>query len=229
MYKRQVKIRFDYTNNSVNKVLIGDEEANIYTPFTMITGMILPSENFSNVEVSSGKIISDGKNEIVVGYAMPGLEESLDLADKDIDFSMPDYFEVSADVTDFSLAMTATVATADVLSDFDINGVEDFDELEDSMKDLTDASKKLVDGTSDLADGVTTLKDGTTTLRDGVETLDGKSGELVDGMSTLANGASELNEGTDKLAQGRDNLEAEAKKLVERTQTLVEGLNKTKE
>lgn len=224
----KVKIRFDYINNSVNKVKVGDEEVNIYTPFTMITGMILPSENFTNVAVSSGKIISDGNNEVVVGMAMPGLEESLGLTDKNVDIDMPSYFEVTADVTDFALTMTATVATADVLSDFDINGVEDFNDLEDSMNDLTDASKKLVDGTVDLADGVTTLKDGTTTLREGAETLDSKSGELVDGMSTLKDGATELNEGADKLAEGSDSLEAGAKKLDDSTETLVTGLEKTK-
>ncbi|MFA9376463.1 MAG: hypothetical protein ACERKZ_06890 [Lachnotalea sp.] len=224
----KVKIRFDYTNNSVNTVKINDEDVTIYTPFTMITGMILPSENFTNVTVSSGKIISDGNNEVVVGMAIPGLKESLDLANKDVDIDMPDYFEVTADVTDFSLSMTATVATADILSDFDINGIEDFDDLETSMNDLTDASKKLVDGTVELADGVTTLKDGTTSLREGAETLDGKSGELMDGMSTLASGATELNEGADELAEGSDSLEAGAKKLDKSTGTLVDGINDTK-
>jgi putative membrane protein len=224
----KVKIRFDYTNYSVNKVQIGEEESDIYTPFTMITGMILPSEHFTNVAVSNGKIISDGSNEVVVGYAMPGLEESLDLKDKDVDITMPDYFEVTADVTDFSLAATATIATADVLSDFDIDGMEDFDDLEESMNDLTDASKKLVDGTTELADGVITLKDGTTTLRNGVETLDGKSGELLDGMGTLASGATELNEGAGQLAEGSNSLEAGAEKLDKSTQSLADGLDKTK-
>jgi putative membrane protein len=225
----RVKIRFDYTNHSVNKVKIGEEESDIYTPFTMITGMILPSENFSNVAISKGNIISDGNNKVVVGFAMPGLEESLDLKDKkDIDFDMPSYFEVTADVTDFSLDMTATIATADVLSDFDIDGMEDFDDFDESMNDLTDSSKKLVDGTTKLSDSVITLKDGTTTLREGVETLNGKSAELLDGMSTLANGATELNEGVGKLAKGSDSLEVGAKELNEGTQTLVDGLNQTK-
>lgn len=240
----KLKMRFDYTNNSVIKTKIGEEEADIYTPFTMITGMILPSENFSNVEVSNGKIISDGNNEIVVGMAMPGLEESLGLKDKnvDVDFDLPDYFEVTADVKDFELSMTATVATADVLSALDINNIESFDDLEGSLDDLTDASKQLVDGTKELSDGtnelvdgteelsdgVSTLKSGTQTLRDGAETLDSKSGELVNGMSSLKDGASELKTGTGKLYKGSSDLLAGAEEVDNGAAALADGAAQAK-
>ena len=49
--------------------------------FLMVTGMILPAEKFTNVEVKNGKVISDGKNEIVMGIGFPGLGESLQLSD----------------------------------------------------------------------------------------------------------------------------------------------------
>lgn len=69
-------------------------------------------DSFTNIEVSNGKVISDGKNKIVVGYALPGLKDSLNVeeSDFDSDISIPDYFEVTAQVEDFSLEMTMTVA-----------------------------------------------------------------------------------------------------------------------
>ena len=109
----KVKIRFDYTNNSKKTVKVNGKEEEIYTPFLMASAMILPGDNFKNVEVSNGKVISDGSNNSVVGIALPGLEDSLkldelDLGDRD---EIPDYVEVTADATDFKLEMTATVAS----------------------------------------------------------------------------------------------------------------------
>ncbi len=57
----EVKIRFDYYNNSNETVKIKGKNYNIKTPFTMVTGMILSSDGFSNIEVTNGKIISDGR------------------------------------------------------------------------------------------------------------------------------------------------------------------------
>lgn len=80
----KVKIRFDYTNNSKKTVKVNGKEEEIYTPFLMASGMILPGDNFKNVEVSNGKVISDGSNNIVVGIALPGLEDSLKLDELDL-------------------------------------------------------------------------------------------------------------------------------------------------
>ena len=53
----------------------------------MVTGMILPDEHFSNIVIDNGKVVSDGSRNIVIGVAMPGLKESLNLSkdqEKDI-------------------------------------------------------------------------------------------------------------------------------------------------
>ncbi len=87
----------------------------------MISGMILSQENFSNVKVTNGKVISDGSRNIVVGVALPGLSESIGFSDtKDLkDIDIPEYVEVEADTTNFKLDMTATVATTGVLEDLE--------------------------------------------------------------------------------------------------------------
>ncbi len=151
----KVKIRIDYTNNQKETVKINGEDREIYTPFAMISGMILSQENFSNVKVTNGKVISDGSRNIVVGVALPGLSESIGFSDtKDLkDIDIPEYVEVEADTTNFKLDMTATVATTGVLEDLGIEDLDDLKDLKDSLDELTENSLKLVDGSSDLADG----------------------------------------------------------------------------
>ena len=56
----EVKIRIDYENHSQQTRVVNGKQESISTPFMMTTGMILPVERFSNVQVSNGKVISDG-------------------------------------------------------------------------------------------------------------------------------------------------------------------------
>ena len=76
----KVRIRFDYENSSYEKVRIKKNDYTIATPFTAITAMILPSENFDNIEVVNGQVINDGNKNFVLGIAIPGLEDSLSLS-----------------------------------------------------------------------------------------------------------------------------------------------------
>ena len=66
----KVTIRFDYTNNEKTTATIDGKEEDVYVPFTVVTGMVL-NDSFKNVQVTNGKLISDGKNNAVVGIAMP--------------------------------------------------------------------------------------------------------------------------------------------------------------
>ena len=50
-------------------------------------------------------MISDGNRCIVVGMAMSGLSESLGLKEENTELNIPDFVEVTADVTDFELKL----------------------------------------------------------------------------------------------------------------------------
>lgn len=196
----KVTIRFDYTNNETVKTKIGGKEEEIYVPFAAISGMVL-DDSFSNVKVTNGKVISDGKNNIVVGYALPGLKESLDVDDSDFDgdVSIPDYVEVTADVENFSLSTTMTVvmnATNFISKD----GDADLSEVDDMLDTLTDATDQLKDGSGELADGVDTLKSKMGEFKDGVGTLKNGIKDYTDGASTLSTGIGTLKSGVDTLA-----------------------------
>ena len=154
----------------------------MYVPFLMISASILDSDKFSNIEVTNGQYISDGERFIITGMAVPGLSESLELdKQKDSDINIPDYFEFSADVTDFSISTSFTVATNELFSNIDMDDVKDIDDLDKKISEMTDAAEKLTDGSSELYDGIKSLMDGTGTLEDGVSQLYSGTSELNDG------------------------------------------------
>lgn len=188
----QVKIRFEYENNEKQTVKINGKDMEMYTPFTMITGMILPADKFKDVQVSdgSGKIISDGNNEMVLGVSFSGLKEDLENAkgkDK-VNIDISDSFEITADVTDFSLAMTLTVATSDVFAGIDVDSLDSIDDIEDTIEELTDAVGQLADGSNTLKSGIGTLRNGADSVNDGVSTMNLKMGEFVEGLKNVDDG-----------------------------------------
>ena len=240
----RVTIRMDYENKETRTVEVNGRKEEIHIPFAMLSGMLLPQDTFSNIEVTNGRLLSEGNNSIVVGIAFPGLKESLnweelkkDLSKAEEELAIPDYLEVSADAENFSLGMTMTIAMSDMLSDFSLTDSLDLEEMNDSMNDLQSASNELKDGTSDLkdgsaklkegtdslADGVVSLKDGTGSLKEGTGELYEKSGELDEGAAKLEEGASSLAEGADKLNSGASSLSDGAGSLKDGTHSLVEG------
>ena len=107
------------TNQKDSKVDKKDVE--VYSPFVMVTGMILSSDNFSNVTIDNGKVISDGDKEMVVGVAVPGLKDSLDLSgDLSDKIDIPEGFTMEADVTDCTMGNTFTMAVTDLLSSLNL-------------------------------------------------------------------------------------------------------------
>lgn len=210
-----VKIRFDYTNNSMETVKVDGKNIDVYTPFTMVSAMILPNDVFSDVEVENGKVISDGDKSIVVGYAMPGLKDSLKLSTledfKDVD--IPEYVEVTAHAEKFEIALTATAAMNGNLSDMDLKDIDNLDDLKDDVDKLTDASSQLVDGSGELLDGMETLQSSLKTYTKGVDTVDSGTAELTKGLKTLDKNKKALKKGTGDLTEGLKDLEKGTKAL----------------
>lgn len=212
-----VKIRYQYKNLAKN--------GTVYTPFTMVTGMVLPGGNFKNVSIDNGKVISDGEKEIVIGIGMPGLADSLKLEETEAlqDIKIPEGFELDADVTDFELTMAMTVATTLDMEELGLNEISGADDLRDALDDLTDASAQLVDGTGELADGVQTLKDSCVELLDGMNVVDENMGTLADGIETLNTKKTALIDGIHALADGIDTLENSKGALIQGVRDLDSG------
>ena len=222
---------FHYINHTAAERVVNGKSVTLYQPFAVVSGAMLDNSKVSNVEVTNGKVINSGDQTIVVGLAMPGLKESLgldELEDSDgnpVDIDVPESVTIEADVTDFSLLTTITIAENTLLDELDLEDVKTFDDLQEAMDELTDASTKLVDGTEELYDGAGDLKDGTNELADGAKALDDGAGDLKDGTKELADGASTLKDGTSELADGTGNLANGASALNTGAGQLVIGLD----
>lgn len=218
-----VVIRYDYTNELYETREIAGKEEKIYVPFAVMTGMILDNDNFSNIRVSSGKVINDGSHSVVTGIVFPGLGINLDM-EEDLD----DYLEIEADVTDFTMNESYCIATNSVFSRLDLSNVDDLDDLTEAMEDLEDATHQLMDGTSDLYDGVTELYDKSGDLKDGVKELYDGSKDLRDGAYKVADGTVTLRGGIGSLQSGVGTLQEGTKTLLAGTQSLQSGANDLK-
>lgn len=230
----KVKIRFDYTNNEKKTVTIGEEEKEIYVPFTMVSGVMLDVNRFSNIEVTNGRVLSTGNANLVVGMAFPGLSDSINMEKVD-ETKIPDCVEITANVEDFQMEQTMTMAFSDVLSSINLDSELDIDttEITDSVDELSDASTKLANGTSDLFDGTGKLKDGAKTLAeksieldDGAKQLDDGASKLTSGADELANGAGKLDSGAGDLKDGINQVDSGVDRLNAGASTLNDGAGK---
>ena len=217
-----VTIRFDYTNNAFAMVEIDGKQEKIFVPFTMLTGALLDNNIFSNVEVSNGKIVNDGSRTVVVGFAFPGLAEDLGIpSDK---LAIPNSVEISADCVNFSLGMTVTIATTELVNQIDLDknsSLSDLD-LSGSLEQLTTAMSQLVDGSSKLYDGMCTLLDkckelvaGVDKLAEGAKKLKAGSAAVDDGAGKVSKGMGQVYDGMKELDSHSADLNAGAKKVFE--------------
>lgn len=215
----KVKIRFDYTNTTSYTETVNGEKQTVSVPFAAVTGLVL-GDGFENIEVTNGKAEVSDSSSVVLGYALPGLKDSLGIKDKDLDgdVNIPEYMEMTADVKNFSMpaAMTFVVNASDYVS---TDGIDTSD-LDDMINDLKDASTQLQDGSKTLAEGTDTLADGLSTLQSklgtfasGVGTLKSGLKTYTDGVSTLSGGLNKLNSNVPTLSNGITTLNSSAKSL----------------
>ena len=200
----RVRIRFDYTNQTCQTVRIDGQEYTVRVPFTAITALILDGTRFTNIASENGKAMDLDGQTAVLGMAMPGLADSLHLNEFEPlkDTEIPDYFEVSADVTDFALDFTATILTPSALNDLDLSDTNDLDELSDALNSLTDATDEIADGAGDLADGIQSYYDGFHTYADGMQSVNEGAEALADGLSQLYDNGQTLLTGIQALRDG---------------------------
>lgn len=226
----KVKIRFDYTNTTSYTETVNGEKQTVSVPFAAVTGLVL-GDGFENIEVTNGKAEVSDSSSVVLGYALPGLKDSLGIKDGDLDgdVNIPEYMEMTADVKNFSMpaAMTFVVNTSDYVS---TDGIDTSD-LDDMINDLKDASTQLQDGSKTLAEGTDTLADGLSTLQSklgtfasGVGTLKSGLKTYTDGVSTLSGGLNTLGNSTGALVSGADKLNSGAGQLASGSATLKDGL-----
>lgn len=184
----------------------------VKVPFAALTAALLDNDVFTNIEVTNGKFLDDGDRTVVVGWALPGLQETLKLDAETM--TLPEYVEISADAKNFEAPTTLTVVTNELFSAVDVDSIdateltENINKLKDGMAQLKDGASRLADGVSALKDGAKTLADGATELKNGAEALKEGANPLGDGVSQLNDGATALETGSAQLTEGLNTLTA---------------------
>ena len=231
----KVKIRFDYTNTTSYTETVNGEKQTVSVPFAAITGLVL-GDGFENIEVTNGKAEVSDSSSVVLGYALPGLKDSLGIKDKDLDgdVNIPEYMEMTADVENFSMpaAMTFVVNASDYVSTdgIDTSDLDDMiNELKDASTQLQDGSKTLAEGTDTLSDGLSTLQSKLGTFASGVGTLQSGLKTYTDGVSTLSGGLNTLGNSTGALVSGADKLNDGAKSLKDGITSVDAGVDSVQE
>lgn len=184
----------------------------VKVPFAALTAALLDNDVFTNIEVTNGKFLDDGDRTVVVGWALPGLQETLKLDAETV--TLPEYVEISAEAKNFEAPTTLTVVTNELFSAVDVDSIdateltENINRLKDGMAQLKDGASRLADGVSALKDGAKTLADGATELKNGAEALKESANPLGDGVSQLNDGATALETGSAQLTEGLNTLTA---------------------
>lgn len=164
----RVRIRFDYTNHTRETVTVDGQEYAVCVPFTAITAVILDGDKFSNIEADNGKVMELDGTTAVLGTAMPGLADSLRLAE----------FEPLEDLTDAADELAdGTGALADGVQAL----YDGFHEYADGVQGLNEGAEALADGLTQLYDSGTALVDGANALRDGLSAVSGAVGGMTSG------------------------------------------------
>ena len=239
----KLEMTINYENKSKQNVDVDGQQTEMYTPFTLATAMMLPTDEYTNVTIDNGKIVSDGDKNIVVGVAFPGLSEDLGLDSSNLDVDIPSSVTITADVTDVSVGATYTMASANLLDSIGLDDVDSFDDLDDSINKLEDATNQLVDGSKELAEGTNTLNgksgelisgvdklaDGVTAYTDGVAGVADGANAINSNMALVKNGVSAAVEGTGKLATGVSGVQSGLNTVESGINTAIDNLNKSGE
>ena len=207
----RVTIKYSYKNNEARTVNIDGQSLTMYVPFSVVTGLVLDDKAFSNVEVTNGRVINDGKRNIVMGFALPGMKENL--GDAANSLNLPDTFEVTADVKNFSIETSISVVSSELFANISSDKVSSLDGIKSQLDEFANSANKLVDGSSQLYDGLGTLlekageiKTGTLKLYRGAVSLNDGAKQFVAGTDELYKGTGELNEGLQALSSKSEQL-----------------------
>ncbi len=172
-----------------------------------LAATILPlDEHISDISVDNGMVISEGKNSFVLGIAIPGADESLEL---------PDELTITAQADHADLTWMMTFATAQPLEALCGQVAEYVDELRDMVTEVTDGLIALRDG-AELSDGEGELHESMVSLRQlfsGVAALNDGASALADGANSLNDGAATLEEGLTTLTDNNATLNQGAAQL----------------
>lgn len=245
----KLEIRISFQNTIGKQVMIQGMSTTIHPLYIAVGAVDLNNDHFHNVICENGKILSDGNQQLVSFFSLPGFADTLKSAGitQSEALSISDSFVIHADVEQFEMNPIMIAMTPEVPLD-QLKDINTLDELTDGIGKLTDSGLQLLDGTKQLSDATglfaakmnelqvktTPLASGITQLSNGIGQLYSGSNEITtnmkslsEGLAQIKSGAQKLSDGTaelPKLSEGIKQLQQGASQLNSAVQTLSEGI-----
>lgn len=229
----KVKVTITYVNKSENLVNINGKTEKLYTPFIVVAGTIINNENNKNIQVSNGKVVDNGNKTIVLGMALPGLQESLNISKDKLE--IPNSIEITMDATDFEMGSIMNYVTPKLLEDDDLSIFDSLDEIYSQVSTLQNSMNQIQDGANALKDGADTytekmqeFENAMEMVQDGMASANSNYTKINDGIKTLNSSTGTLNSGSKEVADGVSQIETNLKTINEKLGNVLEGTQNLK-
>lgn len=160
-----VTVTIHYTNKEEHSVIVNGKEEKMYTPFVVVAGTVIPNDKNKKIEISNGKVVNDGSKSLVMGMAMPGLQESLKIGKEEVE--IPEEIQITMEATDFELGNIITFVTPKVLEEEDFKFLDKLEEIYQQVDTVEVASSQIEEGSTALAEGSSKLALGSKKLNEG--------------------------------------------------------------
>lgn len=191
--KGKIKIEFSFKNKESYDIKTNGKEETLYTPFITTLGTILDSTKNRNINVTNGKVISNGTSSMVVSLASPGLYESIGYQD----LSNFNKIILSYDTTSFSLNTIYIVSTPKLLEEKDLSIFSKMDNIYNNVTKLQESMNKIQEGAKNIENGASTLNDGVGEISTNLK-------KVNESLTLIKNGSVDLNNGLKQMITSLD-------------------------
>ncbi len=198
-----LKVNGEEVSADTLKDVSGEVELTVtYTadaPYLAMTVIPLSEDGLTDIQLENASLMKEGSRQVLVGYAVTGVDEKLEL---------PDHFTVKATADHAEISWMMTVATSQPIDAL-------CSEVSDKVTDVTELKDNAISLLTALSEG-TELPEMTGEWKNLVDTIN----ELTDGVDQLSTGAQALKDGADQLTTGITSLETGLTTLTDNNETL---------
>ena len=216
----KVNIEIEYKNKDEHIVNINGKNEKLYTPFVIVAGTIINNGNNKNIAVTNGKIINDGTKTMVLGIAIPGLQESLDIPKDKLE--IPDSIEITMDAENFEMNSIINMITPKILEESDLKLFDNMEEIYNQANTLSKVSKQIEEGAN-------SLKEGTNVYTGKMKEFETAMGQITNGMKSANSNYTKINDGIKAINSNNSKLNAGAKQVSEGIELVGTNLNTVNE
>ncbi len=176
-----ITISIDFKNK------LYDQNTGLYTPFVVMLGTTLDNNN-TNIKVTNGKVVNNGRENILIGVASPGLYDSINIEQ----FKNLNNITITFKTKKLNLKEFYIVATPKLLEDTDLSIFEKMDELNSSIQELQENMDKIEKGVKELDISMDKIVDGSNSLKDNINLVNSSVEQLKNGSITLDTGVKQI-------------------------------------